>query len=473
MKQTNVTAFAGILEARRRGNTRTVLVLGSRAGAFFENRALYARLSRYSKRPFEHLAGPEKFQECFKKLRENCNESEVHTFLSEAVWGEGGLDAREEDGCLAELVKEGYFELIISTNIDTLLEDAFRRAKMRGAFDYRVFNVGSERGDPTQYTTRPRYCTLLKLFGDLISQRYTLITSEFDQGKDRELKGYLENALAGDVLVVGYDPLWDEPLGYAFPASGGDIAFVGEELPAVGSNMARVVEKRQGRYLVGAEGSYANFMRELHRQLLNQPTSYEAAAISYRASEQTSAPSRAGERLQADNAPLLSSPEAESVAGITIPSNSEVEAQRLKIFISYSHVDAPYFAALLKYLEFYQNQGLIEVWSDQDIGLGDSWFEEIKRALALTRVAILLVSIDFLNSNFINEHELPPLLEAADESKVKIVPVIVRHCPFDASGLQRFQAANKPSQPISSLSPGDQEAKWVEIAQRVKDLYRA
>ncbi|QBD79925.1 hypothetical protein EPA93_29665 [Ktedonosporobacter rubrisoli] len=278
MKETDITGIADMLGARRSGNKRTVLILGAHAGAFFENMGLYEHVSKYSMRSFERLSVLEKFEECFKILRDRFNESDVDTLLRVAVKDEKSLVAREEDDCVAELVKEGYFELIISTNIDTILEGALRQAKMQEPYDYSVFNVGRDSGSPAM-RTRPKYGLLLKLFGDLGSRQYTLIKEEFDLATDRELKDYLEEVLCGDVLIVGYDPVWDEPLERAISISerSRDIIFVGEDLPPISSNMIKALQRRKGSYLVGRDGSYATFMRKLHRQILNRlPISYEA-----------------------------------------------------------------------------------------------------------------------------------------------------------------------------------------------------
>ena len=66
--------------------------------------------------------------------------------------------------------------------------------------------------------------------------------------------------------------------------------------------------------------------------------------------------------------------------------------------------------------------------------------------------AVLLVSADFLASDFIADNELPPLLVAAENEGVIILPVIVSPCLFtNVPALARFQAVNLPSKPLSAL----------------------
>ena len=70
--------------------------------------------------------------------------------------------------------------------------------------------------------------------------------------------------------------------------------------------------------------------------------------------------------------------------------------KRDKVFISYSHRDSEYLDRILVHLRPLERAGVVDQWSDTKLRAGDRWKEQIRLALSATRVAILLISADFL-----------------------------------------------------------------------------
>ena len=111
---------------------------------------------------------------------------------------------------------------------------------------------------------------------------------------------------------------------------------------------------------------------------------------------------------------------------------------RTKAFISYSHADKAYLERLQKHLKPDLREGAVQVWDDTQIPPGGDWLATIERALAEAQVAILLVSADFLASDFVTKVELPKILAAARDEGVTILLVMLGHCGFRRSKLDPF-----------------------------------
>lgn len=141
----------------------------------------------------------------------------------------------------------------------------------------------------------------------------------------------------------------------------------------------------------------------------------------------------------------------------------ELEAKT--VFVSYSHVDIQYLNRLKVHMRPFEKNGHIDLWADTKIKVGEKWKLKITNALNKAAIAILLISADFLASDFIIDNELPPLLKAAEEKGTLILPVIVKPCRFTKDqNLSQFQAVNDPSFPLSRMDESDKEDIYVKIA---------
>src|SRR5512135_1581824 len=105
------------------------------------------------------------------------------------------------------------------------------------------------------------------------------------------------------------------------------------------------------------------------------------------------------------------------------------------VFICYCHSDQKALARLHKHLAPLEQQGLVERWDDTRIKPGARWLEEIEAALQSAKVAVLLVSADFLGSSFITRKEIPAILKAGQSRGLVVLPVILSPCQVDASPL--------------------------------------
>jgi internalin A len=142
----------------------------------------------------------------------------------------------------------------------------------------------------------------------------------------------------------------------------------------------------------------------------------------------------------------------------------------MKIFVSYSHLDSEWLTKLQTHLKPLTRNQTIDLWDDTRINPGDEWVKEIETALAAAQIAILLVSPNFIASDFIYTNELPPLLDAAQDQGVKILWIPISHSSYKEMDFSKYQSAHNPSQPLNSLPDHEQDRVLVKICQEIKRI---
>ena len=118
-----------------------------------------------------------------------------------------------------------------------------------------------------------------------------------------------------------------------------------------------------------------------------------------------------------------------------------------KVFISYSHEDEDWKDLIRKYFDASE---LFDMWDDRDIELGKDWENEIDKAAIEADIAVLLISVDFLNSSFIKNKEVPMLLNK--DSNIKIIPILLSAAPWKHHDwLAKLQGYPKNFTPLDSF----------------------
>jgi hypothetical protein len=146
---------------------------------------------------------------------------------------------------------------------------------------------------------------------------------------------------------------------------------------------------------------------------------------------------------------------------------------RDKIFISYSHLDnkkPAYLNELQTMLKTYERMGTVDAWADTRIKSGVKWRDEIENALKNAKAAVLLVSTHFLASEFIAQHELPPLLEAAKKDGLRVFWVCLDNCPYENTEIKSYQAVHDLAKSLSDLLPNKRKAVWKCLCQELEQV---
>jgi len=138
-----------------------------------------------------------------------------------------------------------------------------------------------------------------------------------------------------------------------------------------------------------------------------------------------------------------------------------------RVFVSYSHADQRWVDRLKRHLRSILPAGSLEVWNDTRIKPGTLWRQEIADVLDSCRIVVLLVSADFLASEYVANEELPLILQKAQTGEMRVLPIILSPCAFDRTRLARFQPVNAPSSPMTSKSKTEQEMILSHVADSI------
>ncbi|HSS77041.1 MAG TPA: TIR domain-containing protein [Thermoanaerobaculia bacterium] len=143
---------------------------------------------------------------------------------------------------------------------------------------------------------------------------------------------------------------------------------------------------------------------------------------------------------------------------------------RPTVFISYSHVDETWKDRVVTHLKVLEPEGVLDIWHDRHIAAGDDWLAKIQAAMDRAAVAVLLISADSLGSKFILENEVPYLLERQTSHGTRIIPLIVRPCPWSSvSWLSALQCRPKDGQPLSGKTRHKADVALTALAQEIRD----
>jgi murein L,D-transpeptidase YcbB/YkuD len=145
---------------------------------------------------------------------------------------------------------------------------------------------------------------------------------------------------------------------------------------------------------------------------------------------------------------------------------------RDQLFVSYSHKDKKWLEVLQTHLKPFVKEGL-DVWADTRIEPGSEWKKEVAKALDRAKVAVLLVSPNFLASDFISDNELPQLLEAAKQHGLRILWIAVSHSAVSTTQITKFQAAHDPSVPLDRRAKPGLNKEMVSICENIRTAMSA
>lgn len=140
----------------------------------------------------------------------------------------------------------------------------------------------------------------------------------------------------------------------------------------------------------------------------------------------------------------------------------------VRLFYSYSHKDEALRNELETHLKLLQREGLIGAWHDRKIEAGGDWAQEIDENLERADIILLLVSADFIASDYCYEKEMARALERGREGKARVVPVIVRDVSWRKAPFAKLQALPKDGLAVTKW--GDRDSAWRNVSEGIESV---
>lgn len=145
-----------------------------------------------------------------------------------------------------------------------------------------------------------------------------------------------------------------------------------------------------------------------------------------------------------------------------LPSSMKnTSASPITVFYSYSSADESFRRKLEEHLSVLKRGGFIDTWSFRQIEAGEDWKKGIDAKLNASDMILLLVSSNFLASDYCWDIEMKRALERDEAGEAVVVPIILRDCDWHAAPFAKLQALPEGAKPITRWRPHDRA--WANV----------
>jgi TIR domain/CHAT domain len=136
--------------------------------------------------------------------------------------------------------------------------------------------------------------------------------------------------------------------------------------------------------------------------------------------------------------------------------------QMIEVFFSYAHEDEKLRDELAKQLKLLERQGVISAWHDRQIVAGSEWGNAIDTHLDSAQVILLLISPDFLASDYCWDIEVKRAMERHEAGEARVIPVILRPVDYwQETSFGKLQALPTNAQPVTTWENRDEAFRIV------------
>ncbi len=131
-------------------------------------------------------------------------------------------------------------------------------------------------------------------------------------------------------------------------------------------------------------------------------------------------------------------------------------AEPVELFYSYSHKDEKLRGELVKHLSILKRRGVISSWSDREIGAGEEWRGAIDEHLNSAGIILLLISADFIDSDYCYDIEMTRAMERHKSGEARVIPIFLRQVNWKGAPFGELQALPTDTKPVSSWDDPDE-----------------
>lgn len=143
-------------------------------------------------------------------------------------------------------------------------------------------------------------------------------------------------------------------------------------------------------------------------------------------------------------------------------------SEDIEIFFSYSHRDEELRDELEKHLSILERLGLISTWHDRKIGSGNEWKGQIDSHLNSSNIILLLISPDFLSSDYCYDIEMHRAIERHDLGEARVIPVILRPVDWKGAPFGKIQALPTNAEPVTSKNWSSLDEAFLDIEKGIR-----
>lgn len=353
-------------------------------------------------------------------------------------------------GSLARLIANGYFSTIMTTNLDTKLEEALRHEGLKQS-DFQTLVVGRDTSEyiARSFNAQTRGILIIKLHGSLDED---VLSSDFPDFFElhSDVRQNITRYLNQDLIIVGSLVGEDDLIREFNRAEPRSIYYVTPPFPAREDEIVKIIEAR--RYdakdfiIAGPHGTFNGFFSSLESMLTGNVPAHSISNGSI--------------------------PDRSSANAISLqpkhhlyPKSFPLSSQTVNVFYVYAPEDEDLRRELENQLGLLRQLGLIKEWHSGKISAGVEWESEIKKHWQQAQLILLLVSASFMASQ---------TYEAAKEAMTRhqaktalVIPIILRPVDWHGAVFDQLSVLPRNKKPITSWSKRSEAL--LDVAQGIRE----